>query len=78
TGVRFFNPVQLPWRRLDQRRLPALVWTGDEWWLVERDAAGGLTLINAAGERRGADDTELQDALVVWLRAPTRRSVEAD
>lgn len=77
-GLRNLTPVQLPWRRLDQRRLPALVWTGDEWWLVERDAAGGLTLINAAGERRGADDTELQDALVVWLRAPTRRSVEAD
>ena len=77
-GLKNLTPVQLPWRRLDQRRLPALVWTGDEWWLVERDAAGGLTLINAAGERRGADDTELQDALVVWLRAPTRRSAEAD
>lgn len=77
-GLKNLTPVQLPWRRLDQRRLPALVWTGDEWWLVERDAAGRLTLINAAGERRGADDTELQDALVVWLRAPTRRSAEAD
>lgn len=77
-GLKNLTPVQLPWRRLDQRRLPALVWTGDEWWLVERDAAGRLTLINAAGERRGADDTELQDALVVWLRAPTSRSAEAD
>lgn len=77
-GLKNLTPVQLPWRRLDQRRLPALVWTGDEWWLVERNAAGRLTLINAAGERRGADDTELQDALVVWLRAPTRRSAEAD
>lgn len=77
-GLKNLTPVQLPWRRLDQRRLPALVWTGDEWWLVERDAAGRLTLINAAGERRGADDTELQDALVVWLRAPTHRSAEAD
>ena len=77
-GLKNLTPVQLPWRRLDQRRLPALVWTGDEWWLVERDAAGRLTLINAAGARRGADDTELQDALVVWLRAPTRRSAEAD
>ncbi|MGE6101647.1 ATP-binding cassette domain-containing protein [Aeromonas salmonicida] len=77
-GLKNLTPVQLPWRRLDQRRLPALVWMGDEWWLVERDAAGRLTLINAAGERRGADDTELQDALVVWLRAPTRRSAEAD
>ncbi|QIY89036.1 ATP-binding cassette domain-containing protein [Aeromonas hydrophila] len=77
-GLKNLTPVQLPWRRLDQRRLPALVWTGDEWWLVERDAAGRLTLINAAGERRGADDTELQDTLVVWLRSPTRRSAEAD
>ncbi|AHE50701.1 ABC transporter ATP-binding/permease [Aeromonas hydrophila 4AK4] len=70
--------MQLPWRRLDQRRLPALVWTGGEWLLAERDAVGRLTLINAAGEHRGADDAELQDALVVWLRAPTRRSTEAD
>lgn len=77
-GLKNLTPVQLPWRRLDQRRLPALVWTGSEWLLVERDAAGRLILINAAGERRGADDTELQDALVVWLRAPTRRSAEAD
>lgn len=77
-GLKNLTPVQLPWRRLDQRRLPALVWTGGEWLLAERDAAGRLTLINAAGEHRGADDAELQDALVVWLRAPTRRSTEAD
>lgn len=77
-GLKNLTPVQLPWRRLDQRRLPVLVWTGDEWWLAERDAAGRLTLMNAAGARRDADDAELQDALVVWLRAPARRSAEAD
>lgn len=77
-GLKNLTPVLLPWRRLDQRRLPALVCLEGEWALAERDATGSLTLRNEAGARREAHDSELQDALVVWLRAPVSRSAEAD
>lgn len=76
-GLKNLAPVQLAWRRLDQRRLPALVCTGDEWFLAVRETADQLTLIDAAGARREANDSELQDALVVWLRAPGNRSADA-
>lgn len=77
-GLKNLAPVQLAWRRLDQRRLPALVCSQGEWVLAERDATGRLTLLNGAGMRREADESELQDALVVWLRAPVSRRADAD
>ncbi|WP_042011347.1 ATP-binding cassette domain-containing protein [Aeromonas fluvialis] len=77
-GLKNLVPVQLAWRRLDQRRLPALVLTGDNWFLAVREAADHVTLISAAGERREVSDTALQDALVVWLRAPASRSAQVD
>jgi len=76
-GLKNLAPVQLAWRRLDQRRLPVLVRAGDEWFLAVRETAEQLTLIDAAGARREMSDSELQDALVVWLRAPSNRSADA-
>ncbi|MDD2161165.1 ATP-binding cassette domain-containing protein [Pseudomonas sp. MIL19] len=76
-GLKNLAPVQLAWRRLDLRRLPALVCTDDGWFLAVREAPDALTLINAAGERREVHEAELQDALVVWLRAPTSRNADA-
>src|SRR3989338_5766686 len=76
-GLKNLVPVQLAWRRLDLRRLPALVCTDDGWFLAVREATDAVTLINAAGERREVHDTELQDALVVWLRAPTSWNADA-
>ncbi|ORP13404.1 hypothetical protein B7943_12715, partial [Vibrio cholerae] len=59
-GLKNLAPVQLAWRRLDQRRLPALVCAQGEWALAERDATGRLTLLDGAGMRREADESELQ------------------
>lgn len=76
-GLKNLAPVQLIWRRLDQRRLPVLVRLGDDWFLAVREVSDHVTLINAAGERREVSDTGLQDALVVWLRAPANRGADA-
>ncbi len=75
-GLKNVAPVQLAWRRLDQRQLPVLVRKGDAWCLAVRETAKQLTLIDAAGIRHQIDDTELQDAMVVWLRAPSQRSAD--
>lgn len=75
-GLKNVAPVQLAWRRLDQRQLPVLVRKGDAWYLAIRETSHQLTLIDAAGTRHETDDTELQDALVVWLRAPSHRSAD--
>lgn len=76
-GLKNLAPVQLAWRRLDLRRLPALVRTDGSWFLAVREAPDAVTVISAAGERREVHEAELQDALVVWLRAPTSRNADA-
>jgi ATP-binding cassette subfamily C protein LapB len=68
------EPIQLVWRRFDLRRLPALVWHDDQWYLAERGDAGAIALIDAAEQRRLVLEDELQDALVLWLRPPAQRS----
>ena len=62
------QPVVLPWRRFDQRRLPALVWNQNRWWLVERHLPGQITLTDEQGAVTSCDDIALQNALVLWLR----------
>lgn len=78
SGLKNLAPVQLAWRRLDQRRLPVLVRVEGEWFLAVREAADQLALIDTAGERREVTDTDLQDAMVVWLRAPANRNPDAE
>lgn len=76
-GLKNLAPAQLMWRRFDQRRLPVLVWHDNAWCLIERDALGRLLLTDAHAAQRGIVDAELQDALVLWLRAPAARAQEA-
>ncbi len=76
------QPVQLGWRRLDPRRLPVLAWHDGEWFLAERLPPAALKteglhqvmLTAASGEARVIDTEALQDALVLWLRAPRARA----
>lgn len=70
TGVKSVTPLQLGWRRLDQRRLPALVWHLGHWHLAERTASGDILLVDAQGATLSCAQDDLLDALVVWLRAP--------
>ena len=69
-GLKNLAPAQFGWRRFDQRRLPVLICHAGDWFLAEREELGGLWLTDAGGTRREASDEELQDALVLWLRAP--------
>mgnify|MGYP000742296702 FL=1 len=63
------QPVQLLWRRFDLRRLPALVFYQETWYLAERVDAEQIQLQNAQGRVEVLEDEELQNALVLWLRA---------
>lgn len=68
------QPVQLMWRRLDLRRLPALVWFEDQWSLAERLETGMIRLTGQNDRAQEINDAPLQNALVLWLRATASRS----
>nr|VFJ62879.1 MAG: ATP-binding cassette, subfamily C, LapB [Candidatus Kentron sp. DK] len=74
TEARVMNvtPAQLPWRRFDQRRLPALVFHEDNWFLAERVSRERIGLTDADGGARVLTDADLQDAPVLWLRVILR------
>ncbi|UTW07210.1 peptidase domain-containing ABC transporter [Pseudomonas benzenivorans] len=68
------QPIQLAWRRFDLRRLPALVLHEDVWYRAERHDGDNIALTDAAGARQTVAESELQSALVLWLRPPAQRS----
>ncbi|RYY85819.1 MAG: hypothetical protein EOO24_36180 [Comamonadaceae bacterium] len=72
-GLKGLAPLQLGWRRFDQRRLPALVLHADRWFLAEPGAVDAVQLTDAAGVVHEASQDALQDALVLWLRPPAAR-----
>lgn len=68
------QPIQLVWRRFDLRRLPALVCYQGAWFVAERRVEDAVELLSEEGKRTSIPETELQDALVLWLRSPAQRS----
>ena len=74
--VKGVQPAQLMFRRMDLRRLPALVLHEDAWHLVERKLgqADAMTLTNGQGVEQQVARDVLQNAMVLWLRvAPVRQ-----
>lgn len=67
-GLKDIQVTILPWRRLDPRRLPALIWEQEHWWLAERQANGQLLLSRAGTTARECPEDALHDAHVIWLR----------
>ena len=72
-GLKDIQAAILPWRRLDPRRLPALLWFEDEWWLAERLAPGQIALSRDGAAARECTEDALHEAAVLWLRPPARR-----
>jgi ATP-binding cassette subfamily C protein LapB len=66
-------PIQLGWRRFDARRLPALVWHQAQWAIARRKSSETIALSDASGKINETLESELQDALVVWLRVAGAR-----
>jgi len=64
------QPVQLAWRRFDQRLLPVLLYHEDCWYLVERFDSETMTLSDCHGVAKQLPEEVLQDGIVLWLRAP--------
>ena len=60
--------AQLRWIRFDQRRLPALIWHQQNWYLIEHSAADGFVLTTASGDSLQCRETDLEEATVLWLR----------
>jgi len=71
------QPVQLLWRRFDLRRLPALVFYQETWYLAERVDTEQVQLQDAAGQTEILDETQLQNAVVLWLRTAKQRTSTA-
>jgi ATP-binding cassette subfamily C protein LapB len=67
-GLKDIQAAILPWRRLDPRRLPALLWFEDEWWLAERLAPGQIALSRDGAAARECTEDALHEAAVLWLR----------
>lgn len=66
--------MQLGWRRLDLRRLPALVRHGEDWLLAERHQNDAVVLVDDKGQEVVLALADLQEDLVLWLRPPGQRS----
>lgn len=62
------KPVQLPWGRLDPRRLPALVLHQQRWLMVHLDPERRAQLLDGQGRCLGAADELAADTPVLWLR----------
>ena len=73
-GLKDIQAAILPWRRLDPRRLPALLWFKEEWWLAERTAPGRISLSREGAAQCECTEDALHEAEVLWLRAPARHS----
>ena len=68
------QPVQLTWRRFDLRRLPALVLHEDVWYMAERAELEMINLTDTEGEMKSISETELQNALVLWVRGAAQQN----
>ena len=66
--------IQLGWRRFDLRRLPALVQYEGDWFIAEKKSGDQVTLIDAHNQPQAVAESDLQDCLVVCLRAPAQRA----
>lgn len=59
----------LRWDRFDRRRLPALLWHKEAWWLAETGKEGMIHLI---GEDKAEEDIlpeDLSEGSVLWVQA---------
>ena len=73
TQLKGVHPLQLGWRRFDQRLLPVLLCHEGEWYLAERFDSETITLTDSEGVATKTPEEELQSALVLWLRSPAKR-----
>jgi len=73
-NIKGVRPAQLLWRRFDQRRLPALVFCNNDWYMVTppEEEGGNAVFLDADNSKKSLNDEMLQDALVVWLQVRQR------
>lgn len=72
-NIKTVQTVQLNWRRFDLRRLPALVQYQQTWYLAERIDSEHISLRDQSGKQYKTAESDLQDAMVLWLAMPAKR-----
>lgn len=75
--IKTVQPAQLQWRRFDQRKLPVLLFHEQKWQLAERGEPGQVLLTDSQNQQSRHEDEPLQDAVVLWLRTPSREYEDA-
>ncbi|MGO4893195.1 ATP-binding cassette domain-containing protein [Flavobacterium sp. W21_SRS_FM6] len=70
-----FRANILVWRRFDRRLLPALMFFDEQWWQVTNGEPGEVILDNEQ-EQRVLADTQAEEALILWIRAPQNQQVD--
>lgn len=73
SDIRGTQYVQVPWRRFDQRKLPALVEYENHWHLAEAVSDEQILLTDEQGHQQEVDQSALQDSLLLWIRASKRK-----
>lgn len=68
--IKGVQAAQLLWDRFDQRRLPALVFNGRKWQLVERGQNRTFVLTDEAGNCSDQHESELNGMSLLWLQPP--------
>ncbi len=64
----------LRWQRFDQRKLPALLHHQQQWFLVQKNDVGAVSLWSESGEQQHPEPDALAEAVVLFLRTPVKRS----
>jgi ATP-binding cassette subfamily C protein LapB len=75
--LRGVQPMELHWHHFDQRRLPALLWFNEQWYLAEKEE-GSVKLSDAQSKGIIYEEEKLQQARVLWLRTPTSSRTSAE
>ncbi len=66
------QPALLRWARFDQRKLPALLHHQQQWYRVEKDAEGAVSLRDEQDALFHPTPEALAEASVLFLRVPVR------
>lgn len=66
--LRGLQVAQMHWRRFDQRRLPAIIFHGDQWQYCEPAETGHFKLTDANGSSQTVDNENLLTSIVLWIR----------
>lgn len=76
--LRGVQVAQMHWRRFDQRRLPAIIFHENSWFICRHAEAGGYEITDESGISSPIDDSSLANSLVLWIRRLEKKEDQTD